>query len=180
MQNYIYETLDNGETQITKFGTAHLWGGEYIITSREEGNNRKKLSRLIYEDHNNTKIPKNMFLNHKDGDKLNNDPSNLEILSEKEYWNQNHPMKKKNVKKRSSIKKTKTGLYHVTERTGKNIKSRWRHHYIKNGVSVDFCSNNILTLKEKAKERNLEWEIIDEDKAKKTADECGVSLSDLA
>jgi hypothetical protein len=40
--------------------------------------------RLVWENHNG-KIPKGYFIHHKDGNKLNNDINNLEILTPMEH-----------------------------------------------------------------------------------------------
>ena len=68
----------------TKFGTANIYNGSYQITSRKEGNHSKKLHRLIYEDYHNITLLQNAAVHHIDGDKLNNDISNLEIIGTSE------------------------------------------------------------------------------------------------
>ena len=42
--------------------------------------------RKIWEEHNNKKIPKGYHIHHVDGDKNNNDPSNLMCVSPEEHW----------------------------------------------------------------------------------------------
>lgn len=68
----------------TKYGTAYLSRGYYIISSSKEGNRGKKLHRLIYEDHYGP-IPKGMQIHHIDGDTTNNDISNLQLVSISEH-----------------------------------------------------------------------------------------------
>ena len=47
---------------ITKFGTAKIYRGYYIITSRKEGNHGKFLHRLIFEDFYKIKLPKHIII----------------------------------------------------------------------------------------------------------------------
>lgn len=61
----------------TKFGTASVYGDYYIITSKKEGNYRKRLHRLIIEDFYNILLPKDWVVHHDDGNKLNNEIWNL-------------------------------------------------------------------------------------------------------
>lgn len=66
----------------TKFGNARVGcNGYYEITSRKEGNNGKKLHRLIYEDYFG-EIPNKCFIHHIDGNKTNNDIKNLQCISD--------------------------------------------------------------------------------------------------
>ena len=42
--------------------------------------------RKIWEEYNNRKIPKGYHIHHIDGDRYNNDPSNLLCCSPEEHW----------------------------------------------------------------------------------------------
>ena len=65
----------------TKFGTANIGAnGYYKITTSKEGNNNKLLHRLIYESFWNVKLPREVHIHHKDGNKHNNCILNLEAL----------------------------------------------------------------------------------------------------
>ena len=65
----------------TKFGTAQVdEKGYYRIVSRKEGNRNKRLHRLIWESYNG-EVPEGMVIHHIDGNKTNNNISNLEALS---------------------------------------------------------------------------------------------------
>lgn len=64
----------------TKFGNARLLKGYYIISSRNE-NRDKLLHRLIYEDHYRLTILKGNVVHHIDGNKTNNEISNLKLMS---------------------------------------------------------------------------------------------------
>ena len=65
----------------TKWGTARSYGDYYRITSYSEGNRDKRLHRLIWEAYHG-EIPDGYVVHHKDGNKLNNDISNLELLTD--------------------------------------------------------------------------------------------------
>ena len=69
----------------TKFGTAKIWGnGYYYITSTKEGNFKKLLHRLIFEDFYG-EIPKGCVIHHKDENPLNNCIMNLQLLTESQH-----------------------------------------------------------------------------------------------
>lgn len=70
----------------TKFGTAKInSNGYYEITTRIEGNNRKELHRLIFEDFYKMKVPEGFVVHHKDNNPLNNCILNLQLLSRSEH-----------------------------------------------------------------------------------------------
>lgn len=70
----------------TKFGTAKIHKNNYyMITSHKEGNNGKLLHRLIYEDFWNVKLPQEIHVHHKDGNKINNCILNLEAITKAEH-----------------------------------------------------------------------------------------------
>ena len=70
----------------TPFGNAKIdVEGYYRITSGKEGNYNKRLHRLIYEKFWNVKLPKDIVIHHKDGNKTNNCILNLEALYNSEH-----------------------------------------------------------------------------------------------
>lgn len=70
----------------TKFGTAKIdCTGYYEITSRKEGNNGKKLHRLIFEEFYGITVPEGFVVHHKDNNPLNNCILNLQLLSRSEH-----------------------------------------------------------------------------------------------
>lgn len=70
----------------TKFGIASIsdWG-YYRITSTKEGNWRKYLHRLIFEDFHGIKIPDGYVIHHKNGNKLDNSIENLEMMESRKH-----------------------------------------------------------------------------------------------
>ena len=70
----------------TPFGTATLCNdGYYRITTKKEGNNGKKLCRLIYEDHHNVKLSSDFAIHHIDKNKANDSIENLIALPQSEH-----------------------------------------------------------------------------------------------
>ena len=64
----------------TKFGNAKINCRGYLaITSRKEGNNAKKLHRLMWEDFYG-EIPEGYVIHHKNGNKLDNCILNLQLM----------------------------------------------------------------------------------------------------
>ena len=74
----------------TKYGTAKLNEGYYQISSNKEGNQGKKLHRLIFEEYHKCTLDKNDIIHHIDGDKLNNHPANLICMSRKAHLKLHH------------------------------------------------------------------------------------------
>ena len=90
----------------TKFGNANISDeGYYRITSEKEGNRNKLLHRLIFEDHCKVTICPWAIVHHKDGNKLNNFPDNLEILSRRE-----HPLRHRNPMLKDEARVIKNGF----------------------------------------------------------------------
>ena len=78
--------LERKMTYKTKFGTAYLdKRGYYKISSSKEGNRNKNLHRLIYEDCHKVTLLDGVHVHHKDGNKTNNDISNLEAVTIAEH-----------------------------------------------------------------------------------------------
>lgn len=70
----------------TKYGNAKIGNmGYYVITSYKEGNHRKLLHRLIWEDFYNTEVPKGYDIHHKNEDKLDNCILNLQLIRHGEH-----------------------------------------------------------------------------------------------
>jgi len=100
----------SNEVVHTKFGNAKIApNGYYLITSRKEGNYKKRLHILIYEDHHRCCIlPKNI-VHHIDGNRLNNDISNLQLMSWGEHTRLHHKNKKMPETTKEALRKANTG-----------------------------------------------------------------------
>jgi hypothetical protein len=72
------------KTIYTHFGKASIEKGYYRITTKKEGNQGKRLHKLIYEKYNGP-VPKGYHIHHKDGNSLNNNLNNLQCLTENEH-----------------------------------------------------------------------------------------------
>ena len=66
----------------TKYGLASLWGDYYIL---HDNGDRKKLHRVVYEDYHKCTLLPSTVVHHIDGNKKNNDISNLKIMSSSEH-----------------------------------------------------------------------------------------------
>ena len=155
----------------TKFGNANIdTKGHYKITSAKEGNNKKYLHRLVYEDFWNVKLSKEMDVHHKDGNKLNNEISNLQLLTHGEHSSlhnsgKNHPFYGKHHKVDSFINKSrKNGLplrvYKSKDKTyAKGFVYKYR--YFENYKRKSFVSADINKLHDKVVTNGLEWDWLD-------------------
>lgn len=99
----------------TKFGNAKVDNsGYYRISSGKEGNHGKLLHRLIFEDYYCITILPEYIIHHKDGNKLNNQISNLELMDAKK-----HASFHNKGRKHSDLEKQKMRDNHA-DFTGKN------------------------------------------------------------
>lgn len=95
----------------TKFGTAKIHKtGYYVITSCKEGNHSKRLHRLIYEEEYG-KIPDGCIIHHIDGDKLNNDISNLTVMTPSEHTILHHTGRKRSDESKRKMSEARIGKY---------------------------------------------------------------------
>lgn len=126
----------------TKFGNASMDStGYYKITTQKEGNFEKYLHRLIYEEHYG-KIPDGYVVHHKNHNKLDNDPNNLELMSRAEHTvlhskgNKYWLGKKHTEETKQKLSKAHTGKKYSKERIqqmsemfgGKNNPMYGKHH----------------------------------------------------
>lgn len=103
------------EVMMTEFGNARKYKGYWRISSSKEGNMGKLLHRLIYEKEHDCTIPEGYVIHHIDGNKTNNDISNLEMLKAGEHnrmhmIGENNPfygkhLSKETRKKMSNVRK---------------------------------------------------------------------------
>lgn len=157
---------------VTKFGTSKInSNGYWEITSRKEGNNGKTLHRLIYEDYYGCTLLLNVDIHHIDGNPLNNNISNLKLLSRSEHMKihkngENHHMYGKQHTDETklqislSISKAKntTGIKHLTTRKKNNGQGFLWRYVIKD--KIDVCSVSLDKLKQKVLNKGYLWEEI--------------------
>lgn len=82
----------------TKFGKAKIYDkgdGYYMIISKKEGNDKRKLHHLIWEDFYGCKIPEGYDIHHRNFNKLDNCILNLQLMRHGDHMslhmsNRNH------------------------------------------------------------------------------------------
>ena len=146
---------------ITKFGTAKLHHtGYYVIKTREKGNHNKALHRLIYEDFWGVKLPKEIHVHHKDGNKTNNCILNLEAMTMQEHVALHNSGEKLSIKSRKiSNAKNTSGYYRVSKLIHPQCKQgfTWRYVYYEDDKQKAICSVSFEKLEQKVKSKGLEW-----------------------
>lgn len=155
----------------TKFGNATIASnGYYCISSSREGNHKKLLHRLIYEDFWGVKLPEEIVVHHKDENKLNNCILNLEAMEDKEHRslhsageNNSKPWLGKTFSEDHCTKISKatntTGYFRVSKCKSKDRKQgfAWVYWYYENGKHRAISSVNIDKLEEKVVAKGLPW-----------------------
>ena len=154
----------------TKYGTASISNqGYYYITTNEYGFRNQLLHRLIMADAIGCGILSNYVVHHIDGDKLNNDLSNLELLTNEEHTSLHHKgkdgyWKDKNFSDEHKLNISKsmntTGYFRVSKSQCKSCKQgfMWAYIYLdENGKRKEIKSVDIKKLEEKIKTKGLEW-----------------------
>lgn len=154
----------------TKFGKANINNkGYYDIVSEHEGNFRKKLHRLIYEDYYNVTLLPETDIHHIDGNKLNNNIENLEAIPHGEHSRRhmvglNNPMTGKNHSEEAMLKmssnKSTSGYFRVSQSIDKKMKQgfSWSYQYYdENKKRKRISRKTIPELKKAVKEKGLLW-----------------------
>jgi len=164
----------------TKWGNARInKHGYYHITSRNEGNCMKLLHRLIYEDFWSVKLPPQIEVHHKNGDKLCNCILNLEAIAKSEHIalhnkGRSHSEQSRNkisnakkgtiisdeTRRKMSKTKTSTGFFRVHKQKKNNCNQgfTWRYMYVdENGKRKAISNVNLNKLKENVLAKGLEW-----------------------
>lgn len=161
---------------ITEYGEARINSlGYYVIVSHGDYFN-KYLHRLIFEDLFKVTLLSSAIIHHKDGNKLNNNPNNLELVSKTEH-NKIHHFGKKNSEetirrmRESKIGKNNsmfgtgsTGYYRVYKQKNSQCKQGFTYvyEYRENGKKRIISRVNIQKLEEVVKSRDLPWFKIEE------------------
>lgn len=176
----------------TKFGTARIGNtGYWRISSSRECNHMKYLHRLFYEDYHKCTLLPNAVIHHKDGNKLNNQYENLELISHGKHMmlhlkGENSPMWGKHLSDeiKEKIRQTKLGTKHsektklrisrilntsgyrnVCKEICKTCKQgfRWKYLYYEDGKQKSISSISIEKLEKKVKEKGLPWNVLNEE-----------------
>ena len=169
----------------TKYGIAYLENGYYRIYSSNKYY-KQFLHRLIYQDANKCTLLKDSVIHHIDENPLNNDPSNLKLVSRGEHsilhntgkiaseetrkkmsnshkgrnvWNKgvNHSI---NTCVKMSKSHNTTGFFRVHKQKDSSCKQGFIYHYSYfdvDGKRKVICSVDIDKLKDKVLSKGLEW-----------------------
>lgn len=162
---------DENRRIITKFGKATIDNGYYRITSSKEGNYKKHLHILVWEDHYSKPVPEGYDIHHVNGLKTDNRIQNLQCVEHSKHvsfhmkdkkFSEEH--KKKLSENHSKIKNT-TGYYRVSKQTSKTAKQgfTWIYRYYENGKRNCISNINLDGLEKEVKKRGLEWYKIGDD-----------------
>ena len=155
----------------TKFGNATLCNdGYYHITSRKEGNNGKKVSRLVFEDFYNIKLPTDVHIHHVDGDRTNDNIWNLIPISPSEHSTLHNKGTSHDISTKSKISKNKTstGFFRVIKADANENMMGYTWQYRINYHDVCFNYASLVELKERVIAEGLDWLIVDEELAEKS------------
>ena len=191
----------------TKYGTASIDShGYYRIKTWKEGNNNKLLHRLIFEDFYQIKLPSNIIIHHDDGNKLNNEIWNLIPMTPGEHtalhskcntWSRGKYVPEETRLKQSKAHQgkiipltaranrskvsTTTGFLRVYSKKAKSTKQgfTWCYQYQDKNKKYNIYNVNLKKLKEKVIEKDLEWIVLDETKAKKICEQYGYVFEEL-
>lgn len=166
-KNYDISNLElkyRQESFETEFGKAVINHNGYIVITSM--GTRNFLHRIIWEKHNG-EIPEGYQIHHIDGNKLNNDISNLQMLSAEEHTKlhmlKDNPNKGKTrsleTKMKLSKQRNNTGYFRVSKEYGKQYKKGFRYRYIykEKGKRKEIKSVNLDRLKERVIEKGLPW-----------------------
>ena len=128
------------------------------------------MHRLVWEDWYDKKIPKGYDIHHLNGDKLDNRIQNLQCVERSAHIrfhskNISDEHRRKNIEAHNT-----TGFLHVCKHKCSTCKQgfRWCYQYSVDGKQKPITSVDIFKLRDKVIARGLKWEVIDEEKAKKT------------
>lgn len=125
-----------------KYGKYYLANnGYYTLSSKEHY--KKLLHRVIWEEHYG-EIPKGYVVHHKDGNKLNNDIENLELMSLKEHGNMHHKGKKLSREHRDNISKARKGMVFSEEHCNNISKAKkGSYHNISYDIEMSKKTNKV-------------------------------------
>lgn len=164
----------------TKFGNAKIKkDGYYRITSGKEGNYRKLLHRLIWEDFYGCEVPEGYVIHHRNHIKTDNCILNLQLMRWSEHnklhmtgkpKSEEHKQKMSEsltgrklsdeTKNKMSRVKNITGYLNVHKKNDETCKQgfMWCYQYYEDGKQKSFSSVSLEKLEQKVKAKGLKWE----------------------
>lgn len=146
----------------TKYGNTYIKNGYYVIKSNEYGFRDCYLHRLIMADALGCGIPSDYHVHHIDGDKLNNDISNLELLSRSEHKSLHEKGIPNSLESKIKVSKAlsrTSDYFRVYKKKRKDYKQgfTWVYSYYDDGKRREISSVNIKSLEKKVKAKGLDW-----------------------
>lgn len=162
---------------MTEFGNAYIGANGYYTISTYGKNYNKLLHRLVYEKYHKLSLLSSAIIHHKDGNKLNNDIDNLEMISKSEHNKIHHKNKVNSPKTLDRMSKCKMGknnpMYGTGEcgyyRVHKAKRSECKqgftyvYEYVDNGKKRAISRVNFDELEKVVKSKGLEWHKIEEE-----------------
>lgn len=148
----------------TKFGRAYYYKGRnayYVHNKNNPQYHRQLLHRLIYQDYHKCTLLHHAHIHHLDGNPLNNDITNLKILSASEHGKihgkHNQQLK---VQIEQSRKTNTSGYFRVCKLKDKRYPNSdmWRYLYPEDGKQKAIVAKTIPELEQKVKAKGLPWQ----------------------
>ena len=143
--------------------------GYYQISTRKNGNHRKILHRLIFEDNYNVTILPGVHVHHKDHNRLNNNIENLELIMPSKHLKMHFSGIPKNMEEKINKSKstTSSGIFNVLKNKNNISKNgfNYQYQYSVEGKRKRISSEDLFKLKERVLNKGLEWIVVNEEKA---------------
>lgn len=184
----------------SKYGTALLSDGYWVISRGNKKNYKKKLHRLIYEDYHKCTLLPNAIIHHKDRNKTNNRIENLELMDRPTHIKLHHTNAKrsretsinisnarKNIpcspehKLKNSTTLNTTGFFRVTIGMCNSCKNGfiWEYQHCIGGKQKKIRATDLIRLKQKVLNNGLDWFVVNENNALLTCEKYEYPLMEL-
>lgn len=145
----------------TKWGRAYEQGNYYYIGDRLSQYRGRYLHRLIYEDAHKVTLLGNAHIHHIDGNSLNNDLDNLQLISANEH-SKIHGKVNQELEKQIEISKRRntSGYFRVCKLKDKKYPKNdlWRYLYMEDGKQKAITGKTIKQLEKRVKAKGLHWQ----------------------
>lgn len=141
----------------TQLGFVHKNNKGYYRTS-----DNQLLHRKIWEEFYGQKIPDGYVIHHRDENPLNNDISNLQLMTHEEHLSHHHKGKPIHINTKVGLSKAKTttGYFRVNKKPCPRCKKGYIYryqYYDVDGVRKSITSTSLKRLMLKVQGHNLEW-----------------------